>query len=61
MAPEVIKAQNVSDKSDVWALGITIFELVTGQLPYRKYRKTKALFEIVNKPPPRLDPSEHSK
>ena len=34
MAPECIKESKYSTKSDVWAFGITIVEIVTQQKPY---------------------------
>ena len=33
-APEVIGLERASTKSDIWSLGCTIIELLTGQLPY---------------------------
>ena len=34
LAPEVCEGKSFSVQSDVYALGITLFQLVTGQLPY---------------------------
>jgi serine/threonine protein kinase len=33
-APEVIELRPVSTKSDIWSLGCTIIELLTGKPPY---------------------------
>ena len=33
-APEVIELRSVSTKSDIWSLGCTIIELLTGRPPY---------------------------
>jgi serine/threonine protein kinase len=33
-APEVTGLERASTKSDIWSLGCTIIELLTGQLPY---------------------------
>jgi serine/threonine protein kinase len=33
-APEVIELRPVSTKSDIWSLGCTIIELLTGRPPY---------------------------
>ena len=36
MAPEVIELKKASTKSDIWSLGCTIIELLTGRPPYSK-------------------------
>lgn len=34
MSPEVIKGSGHNEMSDWWGLGITLFELATGNPPY---------------------------
>jgi len=34
MAPEVLKGRRANQRSDVFSLGITLFQMLTGQLPY---------------------------
>ena len=38
IAPEVIAKENLSSKSDVYMLGVTAFELLTGWLPFFNLR-----------------------
>lgn len=63
MAPEVIvrseKGYNV--KADIWSLGITTIELVTGRVPHSQLEPMKALFEIPKKNPPELKGKVFSK
>ena len=35
MAPEVIKSSTFSKASDVWSFGVMLWELLTGQTPYK--------------------------
>jgi eukaryotic-like serine/threonine-protein kinase len=35
MSPEQITGQNVDGRSDIFSLGVTVFQLITGQLPFQ--------------------------
>jgi len=47
MAPEVILLQGASSNSDIWSLGCTIIELLTGSPPYLELPPMSALFSMV--------------
>ena len=44
MAPECITTSKYSLKSDVWAFGVTVIEIITQSVPYPEY---KNLVELV--------------
>lgn len=59
MAPERITGQDYSIHSEVWSLGVSLFELAIGHFPYQSAKTPGAkdidlLRSIVDKDPPRL-------
>mmetsp|Transcript_8218 Transcript_8218/g.13316 ORF Transcript_8218/g.13316 Transcript_8218/m.13316 type:complete len:247 (+) Transcript_8218:29-769(+) len=54
MAPEVIKDQPYNQLVDVWSLGITCIEIVTGKVPCQGQGMTQAMDSILKDPAPRL-------
>lgn len=54
MAPEIIELKGATTKSDIWSLGCTIIELMTGKPPYFDCNPMTALFKIVEEDIPPL-------
>lgn len=54
MAPEIIELNGASPASDIWSLGCTIIELMTGSPPYAHLDQMAALFAIVDDECPKL-------
>lgn len=53
MAPEVIELKGASYASDIWSLGCTVVELLTGKPPYSEIGNSLAvMFRIVEDPNP---------
>ncbi|KAL1806815.1 hypothetical protein ACET3Z_029883 [Daucus carota] len=53
MAPEVVNTPGVCVASDIWSVGCTVIELLTGSPPYSGYDPWPALWQIVQvKQPP---------
>lgn len=47
MAPEIIEMAGPSSACDIWSVGCTVVELLTGKPPYFDLRPMTALFRIV--------------
>ncbi|EFA86693.1 putative protein serine/threonine kinase [Heterostelium album PN500] len=47
MAPEIIELNGATTKSDIWSVGCTVIELLTGAPPYYDLGPMPALFRIV--------------
>jgi serine/threonine protein kinase len=55
MAPETIEmSSNVSTSCDIWSLGCTVIELLTGNPPYWELNQYCALWSMVEDPHPPL-------
>jgi serine/threonine protein kinase len=50
LAPELIKRQTTDHRVDMFALGVTAYELFTGALPWEKGTSEKVLRDMVNSP-----------
>ena len=51
MSPEQIDAQQVDHRSDIYSLGITLYELITGQVPYGEAQSREELFQYIRRHP----------
>ncbi|MBN2062921.1 MAG: CHASE2 domain-containing protein [Deltaproteobacteria bacterium] len=47
MSPEQINGQQINGRSDLFALGVVLFELLTGQLPFHGKNMTNLLYNIT--------------
>ena len=56
MSPEQVSGEKVNQSTDIWALGIIFYELLTGELPFKADYDAAWTYVILNKDP--LKPSE---
>ncbi|KAI9491817.1 kinase-like domain-containing protein [Zychaea mexicana] len=61
MAPEILQHREYNQKVDIWALGITTFELASGWPPLCEHDAATIFSHVIHDPPPILDePSSYT-
>ncbi len=52
MSPEQVKSEEITARSDIYSLGVVMYELLTGKRPFRASNLAKLLQQIVYATPP---------
>jgi serine/threonine-protein kinase len=57
MPPEQISGNHTDARSDIYAVGCVLFQMLTGKVPYEREHSVATLFAHVYDPPPALEGS----
>ncbi|MGM9516599.1 serine/threonine-protein kinase [Roseateles sp. DB2] len=52
MSPEQLAGLHVDGRSDLYSLGVLLFQMLTGQLPHQAESMAKLMYRIANEAPP---------
>jgi len=55
MSPEQARGETVDQRSDIWSLGVVLFEALTGGRPFRGANSSAVIYSILHEAPRRID------
>ena len=53
MSPEQLRVDKLTQQTDIYSLGVTMFRLLTGRMPYEAGSHVALTYAILNTPPPK--------
>jgi serine/threonine protein kinase len=53
MSPEQVREQPLSHQTDIFSLGVVLYQMLTGKLPFLATNNYSMIYQIINAPAPR--------
>ena len=51
MSPEQARGEEIDHRTDIWSFGVVLYEMITGQLPYKGDYEQAVIYSILNEDP----------
>lgn len=55
MSPEQAQEEEVSNRTDLFSLGVVLYEMLTGKPPFNAPSFSRLIYKIINEPPPPME------
>ncbi len=55
MSPEQARGEEVDQRTDIWSLGVILYEMLSGHLPFRSEHDAALIYSILNEDPKPID------